>query len=140
MQHVLVEEAHHVDRQEVHRVHEEHPDEHGQRERRDGLQFAVIDPLDLLVDEIDRISTNACVFDGTPGVDLRATSHRKPNARTPRTIDVTTVSTFTVQKPPDSLALVRNVRWCWMYDVEVSSDSAATALFQCATRGRKMPC
>ena len=39
--------------------------------------------------------------------------------------DVTTVSTFTLQKPPDSLAVVRNVRWCWMYDVGLSSLSAA---------------
>ncbi len=70
-------------------------------------------------------STNACVFDGTPAVALRVTIHMRPNATTPRKIDVTTVSTFTLQKPPASLALVRKVRWCWMYDVGVSALSAA---------------
>src|SRR4030095_13530176 len=84
-------------------------------------------PLTCSLTKSIRISTNACVFDGTPEVALRVTSQRKPNARTPRTIDVTTVSTLTLQKPPDSLALVRNVRWCWMYDVGFSSDSAVTA-------------
>jgi len=59
-------------------------------------------------------STKACPLPGTPAVALRAASHISPKATTPRKIEVTTVSTLTRQKPPDSLAVVRNVRWCWM--------------------------
>src|SRR4030095_16364393 len=40
-----------IDGQEVHRVHQDHPHEHGQRDRRDPETFAVIDALDLVVDE-----------------------------------------------------------------------------------------
>jgi hypothetical protein len=55
-------------------------------------------------------STKACVFEGTPLDTLRATTHINPKATMPRKIDVSTVSTLTVQKPPASPALVRNVR------------------------------
>src|SRR5512144_381288 len=82
-------------------------------------------PLHCSLPKSINSSTKACVFDGTPAVALRVTDHMKPNATTPSTIDVTTVSTLTRQKPPASLAVVRNVRWCWMYDVGVSAVSAA---------------
>ena len=99
-------------------------------------------PLTCSLTKSMRSSTKACVLVGTPGVALRVTRHRKPNARTPRMTEVTTVSTFTLQKPPDSLALVRNVRWCWMYDVGLSSLSAAIpdSLLRTVSHGRKTPC
>src|SRR5512141_3094504 len=65
-------------------------------------------------------STKAWVFDGTPALALRVTSHRKPNVSTPMTADVRTVSTLTVQKPPGPTGCVRNDRWWLMYSVGFS--------------------
>ncbi len=45
--------AHDVDRQEVHRVHEQRQHERRERDRRDEARGAVVDALDLLVDEVD---------------------------------------------------------------------------------------
>ena len=72
-------------------------------------------PLACSLTKSSSSSTNACVFEGTPVVTLRATIHMRPNATTPRMIEVTTVSTLIVQNPPPPpVSLVRNVRWCWM--------------------------
>src|SRR5574337_1398299 len=73
----------------------------------------------LLTNSTDS-STNACVFEGTPVVALRVTSHMKPKARTAITIDVSMVSTLSVQNPPASNFSVRNDRWWQMYSVGLS--------------------
>ncbi len=48
-----VDRRHDVDGQEIHRVHQRDPDEHGQRDGRHPLALAVVDTLDLVVDEAD---------------------------------------------------------------------------------------
>src|SRR5664279_6328462 len=74
-------------------------------------------------------STNACVFDGTPDVDLRVTSQRNPRVRKPSASVVSSVSQCSVQKPPSpATGRARNVRWCWMYSVGLSSVPSAIAL------------
>src|SRR5574340_1856421 len=73
----------------------------------------------LLTNSTDS-STNACVFEGTPVVALRVTSHMKPKARTAITIDLSMVSTLSVQNPPASNFSVRNDRWWPMYSVGLS--------------------
>ena len=71
---------------------------------------AVVDALDLVVDEVERQLDERLRLRRNAAVALRVTSHRKPNASTPRTIDVTTVSTLTLQKSPVPTGFVRNVR------------------------------
>ena len=44
---------------------------------------------------------------------------------TPSRIEVTTESTWSVQKPPSPTGFWKNVRWCWMYSEGVSSLPAA---------------
>src|SRR5664279_3407264 len=74
-------------------------------------------------------STDACVFDGTPEVAFRVTSQRNPSVGKPSASVVSSVSQCSVQKPPPSLTgLARNVRWCWMYSVGLSSVPSAIAL------------
>src|SRR5215475_15984489 len=71
-------------------------------------------------------STNACVRLGTPELTLRVTHQRKPNASTPITTVVSTVSTLSVQKPPSLFTgCARNVRWWLMYSVGESASSEA---------------
>src|SRR5262245_370809 len=75
-------------------------------------------------------STNACRFDGTPGVALRMTSHMNPKQSTPRTIVTVIVSQCTVQKPPSvpRSGFARYVRWCSMYSDGVSAVGVASAI------------
>ena len=56
MEHVLVDPGQDVHRQEIHGVHHQNPDEHGQRHRRDESVPVAVgeDALHLLVDEIER--------------------------------------------------------------------------------------
>ena len=57
-------------------------------------------PLTWSLTKSTQSSTNACVFDGTPVVALRVTSHMKPKPRTPRNERRDArVSTLIVQKP-----------------------------------------
>lgn len=42
-----------VDWQQVHQVHQEDPDEHGQRQRRDNLALAMVHVFDAAMDEAD---------------------------------------------------------------------------------------
>src|SRR6478609_3045714 len=81
-------------------------------------------PLTWSLTKLKQSSTNACVLDGTPAVALRVTSHRKPRPTTPRTSDVTTVSTFIDQKLVLPTCFTMKVRWCWMYSVGDSYDVA----------------
>ena len=47
-----------IDRQQVHRIHQEDPDEHGQRQRRDKGAVAVENAFDLIVDKIKQHTRN----------------------------------------------------------------------------------
>src|SRR5678816_1054635 len=72
-------------------------------------------PLTWSLTKLMQSSTKACVFEGTPGVAFRVTSHRKPKPITPRMIDITIVSKLIDQKLVLPTCFTMNVRWCWMY-------------------------
>ncbi len=50
-----MKKVHQIDRQEVHRIHQQHPQEHSKcRRSNEAMRIAVIDALDLIVDEVDQ--------------------------------------------------------------------------------------
>jgi len=63
-QHVLVQEGHDVDGQEVHRVHQEHPHEYRERQGCDEALVAVEDASGLFVDEFDQKFHEGLTFGG----------------------------------------------------------------------------
>src|SRR4029453_9392686 len=81
-------------------------------------------PLTWSLTKLMQSSTNACVFEGTPEVALRVTSHRNPRPSTPRISDITTVSKLIDQKLVLPTCLTMKVRWCWMYSVGDSYEVA----------------
>ena len=94
---------HDVHGQEVHGVHQQHPDEDREGRGRDEVALAVEDALHLIVDEARRASsTKAWRLVGTPAVAPRTTHHSRPMPTMPRIAAVTTESTCRVQKEPST--------------------------------------
>ena len=71
-----------VDRQQVHGIHQEHPQENGQGQGRDQGVLAVKDGLDLAVDELDDRLEHVLHAGGLVGVeglaDLPTDVHQQP--------------------------------------------------------------
>src|SRR5439155_8033300 len=72
-----------------------------------------------------RTSTKAWRRFGTPEVAPRTTHQKKPMPSKPSRSDTTSVSTFSVQKPPSPTGFSKNLRWCSMYSEGVSALPAA---------------
>ena len=99
-------QRHDVHRQEIHRVHQQHPDEHGERGGRDE-RVAVAwwkMPFTWSSTKSNSSSTKAWRLSGTPEVAPRTTHHRKPERRrTPSRIAAVT-SESTLQRPEAAVA------------------------------------
>src|SRR5437667_3050044 len=72
-----------------------------------------------------RTSTKAWRRFGTPEVAPRTTHQNKPTPSKPSRSDTTSVSTFSVQKPPSPTGFSKKLRWCSMYSEGVSALPAA---------------
>src|SRR5207249_10489975 len=72
-----------------------------------------------------RTSTKAWRRFGTPEVAPRITHQKKPMPSKPSRSDTTSVSTFSVQKPPSPTGFSKKLRWCSMYSEGVSALPAA---------------
>ena len=117
------DDARQVERQQVHGVHQEHPQEDRERERREEAAVEVEDFLDRACRRTRRPSRRTPGhLPGTPEVALRAASQNRPSASTPISTDMKMVSTWKVQNPSPTL---RWVRWWVMYSVLFAGPAAA---------------
>ena len=110
---VLGHPGHDIHRQEIHRVHQQHPDEHRDCERgdelarrREKMPFACSSTKpEQQLDERLALARHT----------QRGAAHdppSNPNATTPSRMEVTTVSRCSVQNGPSPSDTVRCVRWC----------------------------
>src|SRR5256885_9584764 len=86
-----------------------------------------------------RTSTKAWRRFGTPEVAPRTTHQKKPTPSKPSRSDTTSVSTFSVQKPPSPTGFSKKLRWCSMYSEGVSSLPAAIGSIASRGAGKKCP-
>ena len=105
-----------VDRQQVHRVQQEDPDEHGQRQRRDELAAlrVVHDALGLVVDHLDQDFDRGLEAARHAGGGLARGQPQQPAGRSrPAATDQNSESKLKTVKSTTSLGLwfCRCVRW-----------------------------
>src|SRR2546428_2413723 len=84
-----------------------------------------------------RTSTKAWRRFGTPEVAPRTTHQKKPMPSKPSRSDTTSVSTFSVQKPPSPTGFSKKLRWCSMYSEGVSALPAAIGSIASVVAGGK---
>src|SRR2546430_9631140 len=86
-----------------------------------------------------RTSTKAWRRFGTTEVAPRTTHQKKPTPSKPSRSDTTSVSTFSVQKPPSPTGFSKKLRWCSMYSEGVSTLPAAIGSIASVVAGQKRP-
>ena len=103
-----------VDRQQVHRVHQKHPHEDREGQRREEAAVEVKDFLDRGVDELEDDLDECLPLARDADGGLRVVDQNRPMVTSPSSTDMNIVSTWKVQNPSPT---VRWVRWWVMYSV-----------------------